>query len=434
MLHPPAWRKIFIGLLVVAVIGFAVWHFWPRNPDAKKDKKPPPVVVQVMPVKTADVPIYLDGLGTIQASNTVTVRSQVDGTLTKVAFTEGQAVKKGDLLAQIDPRSYQAQVNQAIATREKDAAILENAKRDLQRYINLGSDIAQQTVDTARSTIKQLEASVRADDALVANQKTLFSYTTITSPINGRTGIRQVDVGNLVHPGDTNGIVVVTQIEPVAVIFSLPQQNLPSINAQINAIGELPVLAMAADNQNIQDQGKLILVDNQIDQATGTIKLKAEFPNTEHMLWPGGFANVRLLLNTQADALVVPTVAVQRGPQGTYVYVLQPDHTVKLRPVTIGLAQDDVTIISDGLQAGEQVITDGMIKLQDGSKVTLPGEQPAIGDEHKSSRGHKPDQTPEQPGDKNTAADPSATPTKDTNPDSKTAHSYTGTNSDKPQQ
>ena len=375
MSHPTAWRKILVTLLVITIVGFAAWHFWPKNDVDKKGKKPPAVVVQATPVQIADVPVYLDGLGTIQASNTVTVRSQVDGTLMKVAFTEGQQVKKGDLLAQVDPRSYQAQLDQAIATREKDAALLENARRDFQRYENLGDDIAKQTVDTARSTIKQLEASVRADDALVSNQKTLLSYTTITSPINGRTGIRQVDVGNLVRSSDTNGIVVVTQIEPVSVIFSMPQQNLPSINAQINAQGELPVLAMAADNQTIQDQGKLILVDNQIDQATGTIKLKAQFPNAEHMLWPGGFANVRLLLDTHENAMVVPTVAVQRGPQGTYVYVLQADQTVKLRPITAGMTQDKVTIVTEGLQKDEQVITDGMVKLQDGSKVTLPSHQ-----------------------------------------------------------
>ncbi len=368
-------RTPVIFILILILAGVAGWYFWPKEQD--KNRKQPPAVIQTAAAVRQDMPVYLDGLGTIQAYNTVTVHTQVTGHLDKILFNEGQDVHAGDLLAIVDPRPYQAQYDSAVAARNKDTANLDNARRDLTRYTNLGSDIAQQILDTQRATVAQLEATVQADEAAIENAKAQLSYTHITAPIDGRTGIRQVDAGNLIQPGDANGIVVLTQLQPISSIFSLPQQDLQEIMAQMNASGsqKLAVLAMGQDGKTVVDNGMLELVDNQIDQTTGTIKLKATFPNKDHMLWPGGFSNMRLLVKTQQNVLVVPSVAVQRGPQGTYVFVLQPDHTVKIRPVTVAMAQDNLSVISDGLQDNEQVVTDGMIKLQDGSKVTLPGEQ-----------------------------------------------------------
>jgi len=371
------WRTPITFILVLILIGVAGWYFWPKPKDTARHQ--PPVVIQTAAAVREDVPVYLDGLGTISAYNTVTVHTQVAGHLDKVLFNEGQDVHEGDLLAIVDPRTYQAAYDSAVATRDKDAANLENAQRDLTRYENLGADIAHQILDTQRATVAQLTATVRADNAAIENTRAQLSYTHITAPINGRTGIRQVDVGNLIQPGDTGGIVVLTQLQPISVIFSLPQQDLQNIMTQINAPKnhgtKLTVLALGQDNKTIVDTGVLELVDNQIDQTTGTIKLKSTFPNKDHLLWPGGFTNVRLLVTTQQNVLTVPTVAIQRGPQGTYVYLLQVDKTVKIRPVTVGLTQDDITVITDGLQDADQVATDGMVKLQDGSKVMLASDQ-----------------------------------------------------------
>ena len=389
------WRTPVVFILVLILIGVAGWYFWPQPKDTARHQ--PPVVIQTAAAVRQDVPVYLDGLGTISAYNTVIVHTQVAGHLDKVLFNEGQDVRVGDLLAIVDPRTYQAAYDSAAATRDKDAANLENAQHDLTRYENLGADIAHQILDTQRATVAQLTATVRADDAAIENARAQLSYTHITAPINGRTGIRQVDVGNLIQPGDTNGIVVLTQLQPISVIFSLPQQDLQNIMTQINSQHDkLTVLALAQDGKAIIDTGTLELVDNQIDQTTGTIKLKSTFPNKDHLLWPGGFTNVRLLVTTQQNVLTVPTVAVQRGPQGTYVYLLQPDKTVKIRPVTIGLTQDDISVITDGLQDAEQIATDGMVKLQDGSKITLASDQKLDADkkgdakpDDKSSDGEK---------------------------------------------
>jgi len=389
--HPPhdeprhsTWRTPVVLILILILIGLASWYFWPTPKDTARHQ--PPVVIQTAAAVRQDVPVYLDGLGTISAYNTVTVHTQVAGHLDKVLFNEGQDVHAGDLLAIVDPRTYQAAYDSAVATRDKDAANLENAQRDLMRYENLGADIAHQILDTQRATVAQLAATVRADEAAIENARAQLSYTHITAPINGRTGIRQVDVGNLIQPGDTNGIVMLTQLQPISVIFSLPQQDLQNIMTQINAQhNKLTVLALAQDGKTIIDTGILELVDNQIDQTTGTIKLKSTFPNKDHLLWPGGFTNVRLLVTTQQNVLTIPTVAVQRGPQGTYVYLLQPDKTVKIRPVTVGLTQDDITVITDGLQDSDQIATDGMVKLQDGSKVTLASDQKPDADKNKPS-------------------------------------------------
>jgi multidrug efflux system membrane fusion protein len=377
--HARPSRRIFWLFVLCAAIAGGAWlifggHSGPaQNDKGGKGRRGGQIpIVTVQPTARKDVPVYLDGLGTVQAYNTVTVHTQVDGQLVDVHFTEGQDVKRGDLLAKIDPRTYQAQYDQAAATKAKDAALLENAKRDLKRYENLGDTISGQVLDTQRATVRQLEAAVKSDQAAVENARTLLSYTSITAPISGRTGMRQVDQGNIVHPGDANGIVVLTQLQPISVVFSLPQQNLQSILAQGREQGKLRTLAVDSAGKTL-DQGTLELVDNQIDQTTGTVKLKATFANANEQLWPGGFVNVRLLLTTRANVLVVPTVAVQRGPQGTYVFVLKDDEkSVELRPVKVVMTEGLLSVIDEGLKDGERVVTDGAAKLEDNAKVALP--------------------------------------------------------------
>ena len=363
--------------LVLVIVGGAGYYFFIRDhkvDDAGHAHNQLPV--NVGPVTYKDVPVYLSALGTIQAYNTVTIRPQVDGQLVEVKFREGQDVKVGDVLAQIDARTFKASYDQAVATKAKDEASLTNAKLDLKRYVNLGNSVSGQIRDTQRTTVKQLEASVLADQAAVDSAKTQLSYTTITAPINGRTGIRQVDAGNIVHASDTAGIVVVTQLSPITVIFSLPQQNLSDIVAQL-ATHPLTVETLAADNRTVTDTGTLALIDNEIDQTTGTIRLKATLPNAHYALWPGGFTNVRLLLNTRAHAMTIPTVAVQHGPQGAYVFLYHADSsTVSMQPVTVAMTVGEDTVIDKGLADGASVVTDGMARLQEGSHVSLTTPKP----------------------------------------------------------
>ncbi len=364
------WKPVLIGL---AVIGIVYWMFF--SGGSGKDHKKSDIPVTVASVVRKDIAVYLNGLGTVQANNTVTLHSQVDGRLDAVLFKEGQDVKVGDVLVKIDPRTYQAQYDQAVANKAKDAALLDNARRDLKRYQELGKSVSGQTRDTQASTVHQLEATVAGDQAAVDNAKTLLSYTTIVAPMDARTGIRQVDVGNIVHPGDVNGLVVLTQLQPVNIIFSLPQQNLAVINEQLNVGKTLTTFALDASGKTV-DTGALQLVDNQIDQNTGTIKLKSSFPNASRALWPGGFTNVRLMVTTLSNALVIPLPAVQRGPKNSYVFIYKPDDsTVVMRPVTVSMTQDQDAVITDGVTDGEQVVTDGMAKLLDGSKVSLPDDK-----------------------------------------------------------
>jgi membrane fusion protein, multidrug efflux system len=379
-----------IALLTVLLLGWAMLSVTGNKQKGARGVRQGQVpVVTIAPVSKKDVPIFLDGLGSIQASNTVTVRSQVEGQLMEVLFREGQDVRKGEVLARIDPRPYQAQLEQAQATKARDAALLENARRDLRRYIDLGNMIPRQTTDTQRTTVLQLEATVKADQAAIENARTELGYSTITSPINGRTGLRQVDAGNIVRPSDANGLVVITQLEPIAVLFSLPQQNLQAINEAINEQETLTVQALS--NDKVIDTGTLQLIDNQIDPTTGTIRLKASFPNSKRLMWPGGFVNVRLLVTTREDALVIPAVAIQRGAQHSYVFVLKDDKTVEMRPVVTSLTVAQDAVIDSGLKEGEKVVIDGAGKLQDGSKVALPGEvmQDVGGKEGKKHRGRK---------------------------------------------
>ena len=337
---------------------------------------PPGTVIPVVATDVAkrDVPIFLDGLGTVQAFNTVTVRARVDGELTKISFTEGQEVKAGDELALIDPRPYQAALDQAYAKKATDEAQLANAKATFARNAELLAKkvLDQQTYDTSKYLVDQFTATVQSDAAAIESAKTQVAYTHIVSPIDGRVGIRQVDQGNIIKAADANGLVVITQLRPISVVFTLPQQNLVEVNKSA-ANGTLKVLAVGRDNATPLGEGKLAVVDNQIDPNTGTMKLKATFPNENLSLWPGQFVNTRLLVNTIKDGLVVPASVVQRGPQGSYAYVIKPDMTVEMRPVNVGQIESGIALINEGLTLGEKVVVDGQYKLQPGSKVEVTG-------------------------------------------------------------
>lgn len=349
-----------------------------------------PVPVVAGKVERKDVPIFLDGLGTVQAFNTVTLRARVDGNLTQVLFQEGQEVKTGDLLAVVDPRPYQAALNQALAKKAQDEAALANAKSVLARNTDLLQKkvLDQQTFDTSRFAADQAQATVQADQAAIDNAQTQLDYTQIKSPIDGRTGIRLVDVGNVVHASDTNGIVVITQLKPISVIFTLPEQQLQRVLNEGGAVGGgLQVIALDRGNTTPLGEGTLAVVDNEIDQNTGTVKLKATFPNQDLKLWPGKFVNARLVLTVQKNATVVPASVVQRGPQGTYAYVIKPDKTAEMRQIKVGDTENNQTLVTDGLKPGEDVVVDGQYKLQPGAHVELAGPE------------HNPSQRPQQASD-----------------------------------
>jgi membrane fusion protein, multidrug efflux system len=373
-------RKIAISAaLLIAVLaiggGLAATHRFPfeRSAPPQPDAIPTvPVVAGV--VAQHDVPIYLTGVGTVIAYNTVVVHSQIQGQIVSINFTEGQSVHAGDLLAQIDPSPYQAQLDQVTATRDRDQAQLVNAQANLARYTQLGEKgwATPQLVDTQTAQVAQLKAAIKADEALIEAAKVQLGYTRLTSPIDGVTGIRQVDVGNIIHPTDPNGLVVVTQIEPISLIFTLPETVLPQIQQQQRKTkGPLTVLAYSQDNTIKLDEGTLALVNNQILQTTGSIQLKANFPNKTHLLWPGELVNARLLLDTRHDGLTVPASVVQQGPKGAYAYVINADNTVEIRPVTVAQISGGQALIDSGLKANEQVVVDGQYKLQPGTQITI---------------------------------------------------------------
>jgi multidrug efflux system membrane fusion protein len=362
-------------LLVAAVIGGGAYALTSAQPKAQAVPAPasaPSVPVVAEPVKSGEVPIYLRGIGTVQAYNTDTIRAQVQGQITQIAFKEGQTVHAGDLLAQIDPRPFQAQLDQAIANRERDQAQFVNAQANLQRDSQLLAHgyATPQTVDLDKANTGQFTAAVKADEAAIEYAQTQLAYTRITSPIDGVTGIRLIDVGNIVHPTDPNGLVMVTQLQPISVIFTLPETSLPQIQ-QAMAKGALTVLAYSEDNKTQLDQGKLAVLDNQIVQTSGSVRLKADFPNPQHRLWPGELVNVRLLIETRQNALSVAATAVQQGPQGSYVYVIKPDGTVENRTVKVAQLGARVAVIDSGLQANEQAVISGQSRLQPGSSVTV---------------------------------------------------------------
>jgi multidrug efflux system membrane fusion protein len=347
--------------------------------DAAKRKAPASIAVDAAVVTHADVPIYLSGLGTVQAFYTVTVTARVDGELQKIGFTEGQTVHKGDLLAEIDPRPNQAAYEQAIATKAKDAAQLTNAKRDLERYTILQpQDLAsKQTVDTQRAMVDQLAAQLQVDQAVIDNAHTQLEYTHITSPINGRTGIRLVDPGNIVHAAATTGIVVVTQVQPISVIFTLPEEDLTAVTAAL-AAGPVTVTTVSRDGGTELDQGTLTLIDNEIDQTTGTARLKATFSNTHNTLWPGQYVNARVLVRTDRNVLTLPTAAVQLGPNGPFTYVVKADSTVEVRQLKIGDESSGLTVVKTGLALNERVVTSNQYRLQAGVHVRAAAAEASI--------------------------------------------------------
>jgi membrane fusion protein, multidrug efflux system len=362
-------RALLGGLVLVLLI--IAWRTLIYKPaDAATRTAPPAIAVDTAAANHTDVPIYLQGLGTVQAFYTVTVTARVDGELQKIGFTEGQEVHKGDLLAQIDPRPNQAAYEQAVATKAKDAAMMENAKRDVDRYTLLQPQelASKQTVDTARALLDQLKAQVQVDQALIDNARTQLDYTRITSPINGRTGIRLIDPGNIVHAAGTTGIVVVTQVQPISVVFTLPEEDLSAIGAAL-AAGPVQVTTLSRDGKTVLDQGTLTLIDNEIDQPTGTAKLKATFSNTRNTLWPGQYVNARVLVRTEYNALTLPSAAVQLGPNGPFTYVVKGDATVEVRPLTLGDESDGMTVIKSGLALNERVVTSNQYRLQPGVHV-----------------------------------------------------------------
>ena len=363
-------RPLLGGIALLALLLIAWRGLKHQSADAAMQKAPVAIAVDTAAVARADVPIYLQGLGTVQAFYTVTVTARVDGELQKVAFTEGQTVRKGDVLAQIDPRPNQAAFEQAVATKAKDAAQLVNAKRDLARYTLLQpQDLAsKQTVDTQRAMVDQLAAQLQVDQAVIDNARTQLNYTRITSPINGRTGIRLVDPGNIVHAADTTGIVVVTQVQPISVVFTLPEEDLAAVGAAL-AAGGVKVTTLSRDGDTELDEGTLMLIDNQIDQATGTVKLKATFDNVRNTLWPGAYVNARVLVRTDHGARTIPDAALQLGPAGPFTYVVKQDSTVEVRPLKIGEAGNGLTIVTRGLELGERVVTSNQYRLQAGVRV-----------------------------------------------------------------
>ena len=398
-------RFVFQLVFLAALTGIVVFAFVsPVTPDRPAgtgrrrggaDAAPNVLVAAAV---TKDMPVYIAGVGSARALNSVVVRPQVDGQLMRLAFTEGQDVKKGEVLAKIDPTTYKAQLDAAVAKKAQDAAQLENAKRDLERYIRLAQTSAgtAQQADTQRATVAQIEAQLKSDQAAIDNTSAILAYTNITAPISGRTGIRNVDEGNLVKASDATGIVTITQVQPIAVVFSVPQQQLARINAA-NSAGPVEVAALGPDGSGIIDRGLLQVVDNQVDATTGTVKLKAEFPNAGLNLWPGAFVNIRLLADTLKNVVVVPASAVQRGPKGPFVYVLRED-AVNVRLLTLGLQDDTEAVVSQGLEAGEKVVTTGFGQLSDGAKVIVATADAAPADPAAAPAPPRPRRDPNAPG------------------------------------
>jgi membrane fusion protein, multidrug efflux system len=366
-------------VLLVAAIAVAGYFGWQRfyGPEAaakaenaqKSAARRPPVPVTIAPVDKADFPVYLTGLGTVQGFNTVQVRTRIDGQIDKVAFQEGQLVNQGDLLVEIDPRPFQAALDQAKAKKAQDEANLANANLDLQRFTKLGEFATRQQTDTQRSTVAQLTAQIAADDAAISNAQTQLDYTQVKAPISGVAGLRQVDVGNIVNASTQTGVVTIAQIEPIAVIFTAPEDQLPYIN-EAQVVSPLKVIAITTDGKKPLAEGKLAVVNNQVDTTSGTIRLKAVFDNKNHALWPGQSVSTRLLVKTLKDATVVPDDAIQHSTDGLYAYAVSQDNKAELRKVKVSQSIDGRSVVDQGLTPGERVITGGQFKVQPGTVVT----------------------------------------------------------------
>jgi multidrug efflux system membrane fusion protein len=365
-----------LALAILAAGGYWQWHRAPAPAGAAQAVVPAiPVTIDV--AQRRDVPIYQSGLGAVVAYNTVTVHAQIDGPLQKIAYTEGQEVKPGDLLAQIDPRPYQARLAVAEATKARDVAQLANARLDLARFQNLKDYATRQSVDTQQAQVAIFEAAIQGDQGQIDDAKIQLGYTSITAPIAGRTGIRLVDQGNIVHAADPNGLVVITQLQPISLIFTLPETILPSLSRARVGGGRLKLEAWSQDDTEKLDDGELMLIDNQMDQTTGTVKLKASFPNKSEVLWPGQFVNAHLLIETRHDGITVPAQAVQRGPSGPYVWMVKPDNSVEMRVITLGGIIGEVALIDKGIAAGEKLVASGQYKLVVGAKIEPHMLEPA---------------------------------------------------------
>ena len=369
-----------VGLVVVLtailVSSYVAWYYAATNKAADTSVSTgmtagpgsAPVPVSVVTVQTADFPVYLNGLGTVQPYQTVTVRSRVDGQITKVEFKQGRMVKEGDVLVQIDARPYQAALDQALAKKAQDEASLANAKRDLDRYTSLKDFAARQQVDTQRALVDQLTAQVAGDQAAVENAQTQVDYTTIKAPLSGLTGFRTVDPGNIVHASDQNGIVTIVQLQPISVVFTAPEEEIPRINKAL-AEGDVPVKALSSDGLRTLAEGRLALVNNEVDQGTGTISMKATFANDDNVLWPGLSVATRVLVDTLKQVVVVPDDAVRRGPNGLYVFVVGDDNKVSVQPVSVSHSDGGQSVVEHGLTAGQRVVAAGQYRLQAGSVV-----------------------------------------------------------------
>lgn len=364
-------RRNLIWLLLLLVLIFLLFQFikWIVNAKAK----PTPVSVVVAASRTANVPVFLSGLGSVTPTYNVTVRTQINGTLLRVLFREGQMVKAGELLAEIDPRPYQAQLVEYEGQLIRDQALLDNAMIDLKRYQTLWKQdsIAQQTLATQASLVKQYQGAIQVDQGLIQATKVNLYYCEITSPVNGRIGLRLVDAGNFVTTADTSGIAVITTLDPITVIFTLPEDNIPDVRQRIYANEVFSVQAFDREQTKLIATGKLITIDNQIDPTTGTVKLKAEFENSQNHLFPNQFVNIKLLVKTLENATIIPTAGIQFSTKGPFVYVLNENHTVSIKPVTVGVAINNDTVITSGVRTGQFVVVEGADKLTDGATVTI---------------------------------------------------------------
>jgi len=372
--------SLLITVLILGGLGYIGWLAWQqkgggRNANVRPDL---PVPVLAATPRVQDVPVYLDGVGSVRALNTVMVRAQVDGKLIAVNFVEGQDVKKGDVLAEIDPAIYQAQYDQAVAKKAQDEALLVNQKLDLARYQQLAASNAgsKQQADTQKALVAQQEALIKADQAAIDNAAATLGYTRIVAPISGRAGLRQVDQGNIIRASDTTGLVILTQLQPIAVWFSLPQQQIVRVNSAAMK-GPLTVDVFGNDGVTVVDTGTLKGIDNQVDQTTGTLKLKAEFPNANFQLWPGQFVNVRLKVETLPKVIVIPTSAVQRGPAGTFSYVVGEGSIATARPIVVTQQNENDAVIASGIAPTDRVVTTGFANLSDGARVFIGREDTA---------------------------------------------------------
>ena len=379
------WR-LFIALAAIFVGSYVSWHYFVtiRAADAVVDPKTAgqgggsaPIPVTVVRVQKTDFPVYLNGLGTVQPYDTVTVRSRVDGQIIKVAFRQGQMVKEGDTLVQIDPRPYQAALDQVVSKKDQDEANLKNAKLNLDRYVSLAQKdyASKQQVDTQQATVDQLTAQIKGDQAMIENAQTQLSYTTIKAPLSGRTGFRLIDPGNIVHASDQSGIVTIVQLQPISVVFTAPEEDVPQINKALEK-GIVSVKALSSDGLRTLSEGRLALVNNEVDQASGTIRMKATFANKDNVLWPGLSVSTRLLVDTLKQVATVPDDAVQRGPNGLYAFVVSDDNKADVQAIKVSQSGDGVSVIERGLTPGQKVVVAGQYRLQAGS-VVQPSEASA---------------------------------------------------------